>query len=505
MRFGLVALMAMAGTAGYAQDTRVVAEPKIPVSCVTLPAALHSVGGTLAEADEQKLDTARIQAALDTCKPGQAVELKAAQKNDAFLTAPLELRTGVTLLLDKGVTLFGSRDPKVYEMRLPDAKPGSKADDAILCGTSRPRPGQFGSEATIAASAPFRRGGCRPLIAATNVTNAAVMGDGTIDGRGYAQLLGKDYSWWQMARRAEPKDDIYYSTKLITASHADGFVLYRITLHNSPNYHVTVGQTDGFTAWGVHLLTPVDKAQFSGKQEPRNTDGIDPGNSTNITIAHSWIDNGDDNIAIKANVQHISVLDNHFYSGHGMSIGSEANGDAFVLVDGLTEENTTSGIRIKSNVTRGGPDHDLTYRNICMRGVRNPIAISPYYTNQTTEGFVDPGYKGTRIPDYKKVVLQNIYSENAGDVLIAGINDEHRTEITLDGVHIEGLQPSQLHLAYDDIHIPACPANHNAPMTNLPLDHLPPTVKLIPGSEAGCGVYATNPPDPCTGKFLPMR
>ncbi len=163
-----------------------------------------------------------------------------------------------------------------------------------------PRPGQFGQEAagcSAGCGSAARRGGCRPLISAVNVTNAAVMGDGTIDGRGYAKLLGKDYSWWEMARKAEPKDDLYYSTRLMVASHADGLMLYRITLHNSPNFHVSVNGTNGFTAWGVHLLTPVDK-----KLDARNTDGIDPGTSTNMTVAHSWIDNGDDNIAVKQGV-----------------------------------------------------------------------------------------------------------------------------------------------------------------------------------------------------------
>ena len=449
MRLGLLmaGMLACAGTCTgtWAQDTRTVTEPVIPPSCAQLPAMLQSVGEKIDPADEGKLDTERIQSAMDKCKPGMAVELKEQSGKNAFLTGPLELRSGVTLLVDEGVTLFGSRDPKVYEMRGPDSKP----DDPIVCGTTRPRPVAFGTQAAApAAAAPVRRGGCRPLISATNVTDAAIMGDGTIDGRGYAKLLGKDFSWWEMARRAEPKDDLYFSTRLLVASHADGLVLYRITLHNSPNFHVSVNQTNGFTAWGVHLLTPVDK-----KLDARNTDGIDPGTSTNVTIAHSWIDNGDDNVAIKANVQHMSVLDNHFYTGHGMSIGSEATGDAFILVDGLTEDHTTSGIRIKSNVTRGGYDHDLTYKNICMRGVQNPIAISPYYTNQTTEGFVDPGYKGTRIPDYKKILLENIYSETQGDVLIAGIDDAHRTEITLDGVFVRGIQASGVHGHFADVTI----------------------------------------------------
>jgi polygalacturonase len=468
----------LCGAAASGQDTRVVTEPVIPPACVKLPAMLSSVGDKVAEADEEKLDTARIQAAMDGCKPGQAVELTVAGGRNAFLTGPLELRSGVTLLIDKGVTLFGSRDPAVYEL----------AGGAPTCGTSLPRPGTFGQESSVVqGQAIQRRGGCRPLISAVNVTHAAIMGDGVIDGRGYARLKGKDFSWWEMARKAEPKNDIYYSTRLLVASHADGLVLYRITLHNSPNFHVSVGATNGFTAWGVHLLTPTDRTL-----DARNTDGIDPGNSTNVTVAHSWIDNGDDNIAIKSGTTHMSVLDNHFYTGHGMSIGSETVGQAYLLVDGLTEDHTSSGIRIKSNVTRGGSVHDLTYRNICMRGVANPIAISPYYTNQTTEGFVDPGYTGTKIPDYKKIVLENVVSETPGDVLIAGLNDEHRTEITLNGVFIHGLKPAQVHGHFADVTIGAFGSNIHLSGADLKVSEPIPPAKGYREPQ-------------CEGKFVPMR
>jgi polygalacturonase len=489
---GTMALLQAAG----AQDTRSVKEPVIPASCMVLNARLQAIADKVAEADENKLDTDRIQKAMDGCKSGMAVELKVQGENNAFLTGPLELRSGVTLLVDEGVTLYGSREPKVYEMKLPDAP----ANAPIKCGTSLPRPGRFGQEAGMAQVARLRRGGCRPLISAVNVTDAAIMGDGTIDGRGYAKLLGKDFSWWEMARKAEPKDDIYFSTRLIVASHADGLVLYRITLHNSPNFHVSVNGTNGFTAWGVHLLTPVDK-----KYDARNTDGIDPGNSTNVTVAHSWIDNGDDNIAVKSGTTHMSVLDNHFYTGHGMSIGSETVGQAYLLVDGLTEDHTSSGIRIKSNVTRGGAIHDLVYRNVCMRGVANPIAISPYYTNQTTEGFVDPGYTGTNIPDYKKIVLENIYATTPGDVLIAGLNDEHRTQVALRGVTVSGITRAQVHLAFDDlVTIP--------PGTNLPLEgksvkvvQVPKDVPVEFGVVGADGAFTPLTAAACAARFVPMR
>jgi polygalacturonase len=431
-RIVIVVLLVTIASTVNAQDTRQVIEPKIPASCTQLPAQLFATGDKLAEADESKLDTVRIQSALDKCKPGMAVELRPASGNNAFLSGPLEMRTGVTLLIDEGVTLFGSRDPAAYEIKTPGATPG-------LCGTiaAGAPPAVFPAPQRPAPA----RGGCRPFLSINDAKDVGIMGDGVIDGRGYAKLMGKDYSWWEMARKAEPKNERYFTTRMIVASHADGLVLYRITLHNSTNFHVSVNQTNGFTAWGVHLLTPTTKGM-----DARNTDGIDPGSSTNVTVAHSWIDNGDDNIAIKTGTTHMSVLDNHFYSGHGMSIGSETySGDSYLLVDGLTEDHTTSGIRIKSNVTRGGPVHDLTYQNICMRGVKNPIAISPYYTNQTTEGFEDPKYTGDRIPDYKAITIRNVIDTTPGDVLIAGLNDDHRTEVTLDGVRIEGITPQQVH------------------------------------------------------------
>jgi polygalacturonase len=463
-----------------------VTEPVIPPACVKLDAHLLATpdvnGGALRAEDESRLDTERIQKAIDGCVAGKAVELALHEQHNAFLTGPLELREGVTLLVDKGVTLFASRDPKVFEM--------AKEGDPGKCGTSEPRPTSFPTFATNAAARP--RGGCRPLIT-VNAKNAAIMGDGTIDARGYAQIQGKDYTWWQMARRAQPHDDLYYSIRMIVANHADGFILYRIHLVNSGNFHVSVGQTNGFTAWGVHLQTPVNKKLIGTDNDARNTDGIDPGTSENITVTNSWIDNGDDNIAIKQGVSHMSVVHDHFYTGHGMSIGSETVlGQSFLVVHDLTEDHTTSGIRIKSNVKRGGPVHDLTYKGICMRDVPIPIAISPYYTNQTVEPFEDPKYTGDKVPDYKAITLEDIWSTTPGDVLIAGL-EGHTTEVTLDHVFIAGIKPAQVHLDYAAI---------NAGLTNIPL-----TPELTKNHVIVTEAVHDNalPADPCKGKFVPYQ
>ena len=147
------------------------------------------------------------------------------------------------------------------------------------------------------------------------------MGEGSIDARGGATLLGQNVTWWDLAHEAKVKDQQQSVPAMIALRHVDNFTLYNITLRNSPGFHVSVNQTDGFTAWGVKIMTP---------KTARNTDGIDPGSSRNITIAYSYIHTGDDDVCLKPSgagpVSNMSVLHDHFYTGHGMSIGSGTYG-----------------------------------------------------------------------------------------------------------------------------------------------------------------------------------
>ena len=120
------------------------------------------------------------------------------------------------------------------------------------------------------------------------------MGDGAIDGQGGAKILldghPSDKSWWDLAEDARTAGR-QQVPRLIETDLTDDFTLYRITLKNSPNFHISFHRGDGLTVWGVKIDTP---------STARNTDGIDPAQSRNITITHSFIRTGDDNVAIKA-------------------------------------------------------------------------------------------------------------------------------------------------------------------------------------------------------------
>jgi polygalacturonase len=389
-----------------AQDTRVVKEPKIPAACVVLKAELTTAVATGGEIEARAeisgagqaalVDTARIQAALDHCGKGMAVELAADGEKAAFLVGPIQLRAGVVLLVDKGVTLYGTRNPEYY---------------AVM-------PGSCGVVNDDSAS------GCRPLIAVVNATGSGIMGDGAIDGQGGAHLMvdGKAAakSWWDLAEDARNAGR-QQVPRMIDTDLSDDFTLYRITLRNSANFHVAFHRGDGLTVWGVKIDTP---------KTARNTDGIDPAQARNITVTQSYIRTGDDNIALKAGdgpTTNVSIVHDHFYWGHGVSIGSETNGGVSgVRVTDLSLDGPDNGIRIKSNASRGGLVEDVVYEDVCVRDSKNPIFFDTTYTF--------PGKAVGMIPVYQDITLRDVRIVGGGRIQLNGFDTTHRIGVTLDGV-----------------------------------------------------------------------
>ncbi|MFY9937326.1 MAG: glycosyl hydrolase family 28 protein, partial [Silvibacterium sp.] len=189
------------------------------------------------------------------------------------------------------------------------------------------------------------------------------------------------------------------------------------------------------------------------------------------TITRSFIRTGDDNVAIKGGVSHISVTHNYFYDGHGMSIGSGATPPVTnVFVSDLSLQDTANGIRIKSDVTRGGLVDTAVYENICMKDVELPIGIDPFYNGTTIDPFTDLGHKGDRIPVDKGIVLRNVRSVTTQPVLMAGWDAAHSLDITLDGVVIDGLQPKDIHMQYANVKIGPGGVNFTPAGTGVTVD-----------------------------------
>jgi polygalacturonase len=277
------------------------------------------------------------------------------------------------------------------------------------------------------------------MISVRKAPGAGVMGDGAIDGRGGANLIGQKVTWWDLAQKAKADNARQNVPRIIVTDQSDDFTLYRITLRNSPNFHVLVNRANGFTAWGVKIDSP---------KTARNTDGIDPSSSTNVSILYCYIRCGDDNVAIKAGTAgpatHMTISHNHFYSGHGMSIGSETDGGASEIeVRDLTIDGADNGLRIKSNTSRGGLVHNVSYTNVCIRDVKNPILMDPFYSTE----------RGPKPPDFRDIQLHNVFIASPGKITLLGLDAAHPLKITLDGVHISSAQPDDIKAAHASISV----------------------------------------------------
>ena len=411
--------------AAYAQDTRNVTEPSFPPVCTQLAAQLSAGPTGLPAASETQFDTSRIQAALNACPPGQAVELMPSGANNAFLIAPITLPKGVTLLVDAGVTAFASRNPRDYD-----------SDSTHSCGT-------VGTTS----------GGCVYLITATKADGAGLMGYGTIDGRGQLPFLingvPSSVSWWDVTDQADAQGLNHNSPRILGVNNTNGFTLYKITLLNSPYFHATFDNDSNVTAWGVKVITPYDVV---------NTDGIDPIYSNNVTITNCHISDGDDYVALNGTLpgaSNISVINNYFYDGVGASIGSYTESVNNVLFDhisisGNSANRNQRGVFIKSDVSRGGLISNVTYSNMCIQNVRYPIQIYPFYTANAV---------GTLVPDYDNIVLRNIHATTEGLVEIEGHDASVPTTITLDNVQVDGIKSSDITAEYANITLGPDPVN----------------------------------------------
>jgi sugar lactone lactonase YvrE len=390
-------------------DTRNVTEPSIPATCTQLTATLTSVNDDLpASVDAAGTpnvtnpDGARIQTALNTCSasypgtgPGLAVRLSIdGAGHNAYLTGPIVMPSNVTLLVDPGVYVYFSRNAQDY-----DAVAGTHT-----CGNMVPT-GQPNSNAAA---------NCQPLIDIPGTssangasTNVAIMGFGKLDGRGGDPLLNaispyQGFSWWGLSSAANGAGSQQNPRFFRMDTGSSNITLYKITLRNSPLFHIsTTGAVTGFTAWDIKIITPTTS---------RNTDGIDPGNAQNFTITRSWISDGDDNIAVGASgttapAANISVTNNHFFAGHGESIGSYTGAgvsnilfDSNMLSGNAAVDSNSTGLRLKSGYDRGGLVTNVQFSNSCFQNHKSDIIFSPNYENTT----------GTLLPNFTNILLQNL-------------------------------------------------------------------------------------------------
>jgi polygalacturonase len=407
--YGLLSLSwIFAPDLAWAQDSRSVPEPTFPAVCAVVTARLQAsadgpvIGQSADEQNEESaFETATLNDALAGCPAGKAVELAldATRSDSAFLINPITIPTKISLIVDGGVTVYASRDPRNFQ---------DPAMPATVCGT-------------VKAGYKINQG-CKPLL--TLGSDSGIYGYGILDGQGNGTLIGGENagqsSWWGLlAQKKGCADCLQASPRMISsvnpqAGHAlnHDVTLYKITIRNPPFHTVDLGGK-GVTVWGVKVQAPWNVP---------NTDGFDI-HGTDITIRDSIVANGDQDIAITSTdsattnvtVEHfraygkggIALLGDGVEISHVLVQDMAMTGDlpsvVGTTVNGMTEAmmmdshglknygqalpNATgdlNALQINTNLNAeasaskpGSVFTSITFQSICVQDVETPIHVGP--------------------------------------------------------------------------------------------------------------------------------
>lgn len=231
------------------------------------------------------------------------------------------------------------------------------------------------------------------------INDMSLQGDGLIDGRGE--------NWWNLPCKPHkgingtslpgPCD----SPVAIRFFMSNNLNVRGLRIKNSPQFHFRFDNCKNVHIQSIHITAP--------PLSP-NTDGIHIENANNVRIYDSVISNGDDCVSIGSGCYDVDIRNLTCGPGHGISIGSLGNHNSRACVTNITVSDTVikqsdNGVRIKTWQGGHGSVSGITFTNLHMDNVRNPIIIDQFYcstkdcTNQTSAVSVSDiiynGIKGT--------------------------------------------------------------------------------------------------------------
>ncbi|PHT59817.1 Polygalacturonase [Capsicum baccatum] len=206
------------------------------------------------------------------------------------------------------------------------------------------------------------------------VNELSLQGGGVIDGRGE--------EWWNLP--CKPHKGPNGSTLpgpcdspiAIRFFMSSNLTVQGIKMKNSPQFNFRFDNCKNVHIESLHITAPAWSP---------NTDGIHIEQTSNVEIYDSLISNGDDCVSIGAGCYDVDIRNlTCGPGGHGISIGSLGNHNSRACVSNITVRDSVikgsdNGVRIKTWQGGYGAVSGVSFLNIHMDNVRNPIIIDQFY------------------------------------------------------------------------------------------------------------------------------
>ncbi|MDH6311949.1 hypothetical protein M2137_000712 [Parabacteroides sp. PFB2-10] len=339
--------------------------------------------------DSTILSTAAIQAAIDAChqKGGGTV----AFEPGAYLTGALFVRSGVNLQIGEGVTLLASTNIDHYPESM-----------TRIAGIEMVWPSA--------------------VLNILDAENAAISGSGSIDCRG--EVFWDKY--WTMRKEYEQRKlrwIVDYDCKRVRGiliSNSKDVTLRDFTLMRTGFWGVQVLFSNHCTIDGLAINNNI------GGHGP-STDGIDIDSSSYILIENCDVDCNDDNICLKAGrdadglrvnrpTEYVVVRNCIARKGAGLiTCGSETSGGIrHILGHNLKAYGTSSVIRLKSAMTRGGTVEHIYMMDVEAEGTRHVLSADLNWNPSYSYSELPAEYEGQELPPHWKVMLTRVEPEELG-------------------------------------------------------------------------------------------
>ena len=417
-----------------------------------------------------------IQKAIDKCskKGGGRVIVPAGQK---FLTAAIQLKSGVNLVVEEGAVLEFAFEPELYPI-VPTRWEG------LDCWN------------------------LSPLIYAYQAKDIAITGKGTIDGGGsnetwwpwcgskkfgmkeggIAQNMGARARLLKYAEDGVPMDERKFGPtdglrpQMVNFNQCEGILIEDITLLRSPFWVIHPLLSTDITVRGVHI-----------NNDGPNGDGCDPEACDRVLIENCYFNTGDDCIAIKSGrnndgreggqgkfagrpSKNIIIRDCKFNNGHGgVVIGSEISGgcqNVFAENCEMDSPSLDRVLRIKTNSCRGGIIENINMRNVTVGQCGE--AVLKLNTDYEPREVCCRGF----YPTIRNVTMENVTCQKSKyGVMIVGYQDPKLAytinNITVKNCHFNGVYNKPIHqiglaqdITYDNLFI-----NGSLVLQNPPYKH----------------------------------
>ena len=391
-----------------------------------------------------------IQKAIDKCsaKGGGRVIVPRGQR---FLTAAIQLKNGVNLVIEEGSVLEFAFEPELYPI-VPTRWEG------LDCWN------------------------LSPLIYAYQAKDIAVTGKGTIDGGGsretwwpwvsaakFGYKEGMPVHQWKETsrprllkcaedgvdmdqRRFGPQDGL--RPQMINFNQCEGILIEDVTLLRSPFWVIHPLLSTDITVRGVHI-----------NNDGPNGDGCDPESCDRVLIEGCYFNTGDDCIAIKSGrnndgreggmgrfagrpSKNIIIRNCKFNNGHGgVVIGSEISGGCQNVYAENCEMDSPSldrVLRIKTNSCRGGVIENINLRNITVGQCKE--AVLKINTDYEPKEACCRGF----YPTVRNVTMENVTCQKSKyGVMIVGYEDQKLANtinhITIKNCEFNGVEDKPIH------------------------------------------------------------